>query len=203
MPERTDSSTTTTPVRPMRPDEGPEVAGLLALALRDDPFIRWIAAGDHARATRWMSAGLRMAQHRGLVLVDDGLAGAAVLMGPGAMPLPMRENAALLPALLRAVGARRVPGVLRALTRLEAAQPPEPHWTGLVLGVHPALQGTGVGRAIIEAALARTSRDRVGTYLEVCAGGPHALYRRFGFTRHATVDAGAGAPVMETMWRPA
>jgi GNAT superfamily N-acetyltransferase len=50
-------------------------------------------------------------------------------------------------------------------------RPAAPHWTGLVLGVHPDHQGTGVGRAVIEAALERVT--------------------------------GGGAPVMETMWRPA
>lgn len=189
-------------IRPARTEEEPTVAALLALALAEDPFIKWIAGDDHRRATAWMLSGLRMASRRGLVLVDDALTAGAVLMAPGAMPLPLRENLALLPGLTRSVGWRRVPGVIRALTRLEQAQPVEPHWTGLALGVHPRSRGSGTGRAVIEAALDRIAGDRVGVYLEVCAGGPHALYRKFGFERHATVEPGFGAPVMETMWRP-
>lgn len=188
-------------VRPMRSDEAPTVARLLATALADDPFIRWIAGDDLARSTAWMLAGLTMAERRGLVLVDATLDGAALLMRPGSMPLPVRENLALLPALVRAVGLRRVPGVLRALTALERAQPQEPHWTGLVLGVDPRAQGTGVGRRVIEAALAAVGDD--AAYLEVCEGGPAALYARFGFVEHARVAPGHGAPVMATMWRGA
>ena len=44
-----------------------------------------------------MLSGVRMASRRGLVLVDDALTAGAVLMAPGAMPLPLRENLALLP----------------------------------------------------------------------------------------------------------
>jgi GNAT superfamily N-acetyltransferase len=194
------TTTSTIPTaRPMRPGEAPAVARMLAAALADDPFIRWIAGADHDRATAWMLAGLTMAERHGLVLVDPTLQGAAVLMRPGSMPLPVRENLKLLPALVRAVGVRRVPGVLRALTALERAHPQAPHWTGLVLGVHPDAQGTGVGRRVIAATLAAVADD--AAYLEVCDGGPIALYTRFGFVPLARVTPGHGAPVMATMWR--
>ena len=94
-------------IRPARSDEQPAVAALLALALGEDPFIQWIAGDDHRRATAWMLSGLRMASRRGLVLVDDALTAGAVLMAPGAMPLPLRENLALVPGMARAVGWRR------------------------------------------------------------------------------------------------
>ena len=185
----------------MRTGEAPAVAHMLATALADDPFIRWIAGPSRDRATAWMHAGLTMAERHGVVLVDETLEGAAVLMRPGSMPLPARENLRLLPALVRAVGLHRVPGVLLALTALEQAHPQAPHWTGLVLGVHPRAQGTGVGRRVIAAALAAVSDD--AAYLEVCEGGPVALYARFGFVPHALVTPGHGAPVMATMWRGA
>jgi GNAT superfamily N-acetyltransferase len=148
-----------------------------------------------------MRAGLTMAERRGLVLVDETLEGAAVLMPPGSMPLPVRENLALLPMLARAVGMRRVVGVLLALAALEKAHPKNPHWTALVLGVHPRAQGTGIGRRVIEAALAAVGDD--AAYLEVCDGGPVALYARFGFDEYARVMPGHGAPPMTTMWRDA
>ncbi len=197
----TTTTITTHRVRPLRSGEAPAVARTLAIALADDPFIRWIAGADRDRATAWMRAGLQLAERRGLVLVDATLDGAALLMPPGSMPLPPRENLALLPTLVRAVGARRVPGVLRALTTLERAHPQEPHWTGLVLGVHPRAQGTGIGRRLIEAALDAVGDDAV--YLEVCEGGPAALYARFGFLHHARVAPGHGGPAMATMWRAA
>ncbi|MBE2317711.1 GNAT family N-acetyltransferase [Solirubrobacter sp. CPCC 204708] len=186
-------------VRPMQSGEAPAVARVLATALADDPFIRWIAGTDHDRATVWMLAGLRMAERHGLVLVDESLDGAALLMPPGSLPLPARENLVLAPALVRAVGVRRVPGVLRALAALDRAHPETPHWTGLVLGVHPRAQGRGLGRRIIAAALAAVGDD--AAYLEVCEGGPAELYARFGFEAHARVSPGHGAPVMATMWR--
>jgi GNAT superfamily N-acetyltransferase len=197
----TTPSSTIPAVRPMRSGEQRAVARMLATALADDPFIRWIAGTDRDRATAWMLAGIAMAERRGLVLVDETLDGAAVLMRPGSMPLPVRDNLALLPAVVRAVGVRRVPGVLRALTALERAQPKAPHWTGLVLGVHPRAQGTGVGRRVIAAALAAVAGD--AAYLEVSEGGPVALYAKVGFVPHALVEPGHGAPAMATMWRSA
>ena len=41
-------------VRPMRSGEQRAVARMLATALADDPFIRWIAGTDRDRATAWM-----------------------------------------------------------------------------------------------------------------------------------------------------
>jgi GNAT superfamily N-acetyltransferase len=101
------------------------------------------------------------------------------------------------------VALRRLPGVLRALTALEHAHPDEPHWTGLVLGVDAAARGTGVGSALIAAAIDRVRRDQVGAYLEVSAGGPEALYERFGFAPLRRLTPPGGAPVMRTMWLPA
>jgi ribosomal protein S18 acetylase RimI-like enzyme len=72
-----------------------------------------------------------------------------------------------------------------------------------VLGVDAAARGTGVGRALMEAAMDRVHRDRVGTYLEVSEGGPVALYERYGFAPLRRLAPPSGAPVMHTMWRPA
>ena len=193
----------TSTVRPMRAGEETRLAAVLAAALAGDPFIRWIAGDDHARAATWMRAGIELARRHGLVLVDDALRGGALLVAPGQTPAPLKTNLALLPLTARAVGLRRLPGVLPALTAIERAHPDEPHWTGLVLGVDAAARRTGVGRALIEAALDRLSRDRVAAYLEVSEGGPAALYERFGFTPLRRLAPPGGAPVMRTMWRDA
>jgi GNAT superfamily N-acetyltransferase len=92
--------------------------------------------------------------------------------------------------------------VLRALATIEHAHPDEPHWTGLVLGVDAEARGTGVGLALIEAAMDRVGRDGVGAYLEVSDGGPVALYERVGFAPLRGIAPPGGAPGMRTMWRP-
>jgi ribosomal protein S18 acetylase RimI-like enzyme len=190
-------------IRPIRAGEERRLAAVLAGALFDDPFIRWIAGNDYARAVTWMRAGIELARRHGLVLVDDALRGGALLVAPDQTPAPLRTNVALLPLMVRTVGLRRLPGVLRALTAIEHAHPDEPHWTGLVLGVDAAARGTGVGSALIEAAMDRVRRDQVGAYLEVSEDGPAALYERFGFTPLRRLTPPGGAPVMRTMWRPA
>ena len=190
-------------IRPIRAGEESRLASVLARALAGDPFIRWIAGDDDSRAVTWMRAGVELARRHGHVLVDDALRGGALLVAPGQIPAPLRTNVALLPLMIRTVGLRRLPGVLRALTAIEHAHPDEPHWTGLVLGVDAAARGTGVGTALIEAAMDRMHGDQVGTYLEVSEGGPVALYERFGFAPLRRLTPPGGAPVMRTMWRPA
>ena len=181
----------------MRAGEAHTVARMLATALADDPFIRWIAGTDRDRATAWMLAGITMAERHGLVLVDDTLDGAAVLMRPGSMPFPVRDNLALLPALVRAVGMRRVLGVLRALIGVNA--PTRRNRTGRAsCWVFTPRAGTGVGRRVIAAALAAVADD--AAYLEVCEGGPVALCP-VRFRPAQLVTPGHGAPMMATMWR--
>ena len=150
-----------------------------------------------------MRAGIELARRHGLVLVDDALRGGALLVAPGQTPATLRTNLALLPLMIRTAGLRRLPGVLRALTAMEHAHPDERHWTGLVLGVDAAARGTGVGSALIEAAMDRVRCDHVGAYLEVSEGGPAALYERFGFVPLRRLTPPGGAPVIRTMWRPA
>ena len=190
-------------IRPIGAGEETRLAAVLAGALAGDPFIRWIAGDDHARAVTWMRAGIKLARRHGLVLVDDALRGGALLLAPGQTPAPLQTNLALLPLMIRTVGLRRLPGVLRALAAIEHAHPDAPHWTGLVLGVDAAARGTGVGYALIEAAMDRVRRDEVGAYLEVSEGGPAALYERFGFAPLRRLAPPGGAPAMRTMWRPA
>ena len=52
----------------------------------------------------------------------------------------------------------------------------EPHWYVFVLGVRPERQGEGLGRALLDPALARADRDRLPAYLETTKEQqPHVL----------------------------
>jgi len=61
----------TTTIRPIRAGEETRLAAVLADALADDRFIRWIAGEDHARAVTWMRAGIKLARRHGLVLAYE------------------------------------------------------------------------------------------------------------------------------------
>ena len=60
-----------------------------------------------------------------------------------------------------------------------------------MLGVDPAAQGLGAGRALVEACIARaraSGRHRISIYSMVWMPGAHALYRSLGFERRPDRD---------------
>lgn len=65
----------------------------------------------------------------------------------------------------------------------EAHQPTQAHHYLGVIGVHPALQGQGAGKALLDAfcAHARADPRSHGVYLDTTSPGSLAFYRRAGF----------------------
>ncbi len=67
----------------------------------------------------------------------------------------------------------------------------------MLLGVEPALQGQGIGGALIRPILARADEQRVPCYLETYAEGNVRYYARHGF---ALVTAGVEPSSGERFW---
>jgi GNAT superfamily N-acetyltransferase len=84
-----------------------------------------------------------------------------------------------------------------------AHEPSEPLWQLDSIGVAPGLQGRGIGRALIEAGLARARADGVGAFLSTGTRGNVAIYGRCGFSVYAEADAPDGGPHVWFMrWDP-
>jgi GNAT superfamily N-acetyltransferase len=84
-----------------------------------------------------------------------------------------------------------------------AHKPSEPLWQLDSIGVAPSLQGRGIGRALIEAGLARARADGVGAFLSTGTRGNVAIYGRCGFSVYAETDAPDGGPHVWFMrWDP-
>ena len=62
-----------------------------------------------------------------------------------------------------------------------ARHAPEPHWYLYLLGVEPARQGRGVGRALLAPTLARADAGGVPCYLETQNSRNVGFYERLGF----------------------
>jgi ribosomal protein S18 acetylase RimI-like enzyme len=71
---------------------------------------------------------------------------------------------------------------------------PEPHWYLLIVGVDPALQGKGLGSALVKEGLARADDTRCPCYLETSEERNLAFYERLGFVVVGTAPLGKGAP---------
>jgi ribosomal protein S18 acetylase RimI-like enzyme len=190
-----------------RDDAGP-IAEALARAFFDDPVFSWVLRDD-PRRMRPLRSGFDLFLRR--VWLDEeetyttaATVGAAVWEPPGAWKVGVGEQLRLLPAMV-AVFRRHIPGVLRALAKLEGDHPAEPefppHYYLPFLGVHPDWQGRGLGSALLAPVLARCDRERVPAFLEASTPRNRALYERHGFEVIGEFTLGRGAPPQWRMWR--
>lgn len=113
------------------------------------------------------------------------------------------DTAALLdrevPALLR----DRAPLVSAADTAVTALRPAPPYWLLAALGTRPRARGRGLGRALVEEALAAVDAEGVPAVLDTSSEANVRLYERCGFAVAAEVDPPGGAPHVWVMARPA
>jgi ribosomal protein S18 acetylase RimI-like enzyme len=168
----------------------PVAARTLALAFADYSWTRWtIPADDYAaRLEELQALYLGHAVEHGLVFVDDDVRGVAAFLPPGAPP-----PADHVQARVGALHGDRVEALLAG-----ALPPhPTPSWEFATLGVRPDARGSGLGAALIDAAVAEiTARDPGGVIaLETSDDRNVRLYERHGFSvtaRSSVVDAPPG-----------
>ncbi len=86
-----------------------------------------------------------------------------------------------LGALIGDAPARRFGGVIDFVEPLHHDAVREPHWYVMVVGVAPAFQGQGLGRALLQPMLDRAAADGVPCYLETTQPRNVTFYERLGF----------------------
>jgi predicted N-acetyltransferase YhbS len=186
----------------------PELSGVLARAFHDDPPFLWCLPDPDGRPRRlrriFTTILSREVLRHGAVQVacqDDRIIGGALWVPPHRRQASTVRQLTAVPGFLRGFG-RRIGCGSEFATACAKAHPAEPHWYLYVLGVAPALQGEGVGAALLRSGLARCDQERLPAYLESSKLGNVTLYQHFGFQRTGTIDLPAGAPEITTMWRP-
>jgi GNAT superfamily N-acetyltransferase len=191
-----------TPVEPLEPAHHLAAARVLADAFLDDPG--WVAVGPRSPRARW-----KFIQRTclGAIRVGERWCGpswciaeagepVAVLTGcaPGLWPPPrLRALPHFVPGpvlagpgpLLRSLGTERV---------IETAHPRYDHFLVWMFAVSPAHQRRGLGRALMQEALARADSDGVPAYL--WTGNPDNLpyYRSHGFEVTGEAQIPGGVP---------
>lgn len=184
-------------------------AAALADAFLDDPV--WRAMGPRGRrhrrlASRAAFAGMLSASRRyaGIVRgawVDGRLEGAAIAFDGADWPLRRRAVLFELGWLLVAG-----PGPVRRGSRddeaMRAVHPSYPHHYLWILGVAPAHQGRGLGRALVAPLVEASERARVPLYLETATPENLPFYGSLGFAVQGEVTLPSGPP-MWLMERPA
>jgi ribosomal protein S18 acetylase RimI-like enzyme len=180
---------------------------LLADAFADNPLNVAVIGADTERRRKLNRHGLRIllppAQQHGLVWAarcagtPDGV---LIANPPGTYPFPRPGAWSLLRAIVK-----QGPGVVsrwaEVFRTLDAAHPVTHHWYLATLGIAPAAQRRGLGRALLEAFVARVDADGLPAWLETDRERNVRFYEAAGFCLAQTLDV-LGVPVF-CLERPA
>lgn len=184
-------------------------ARVLAAAFLDDPIAGAIGPRNrtHRRLVGPLSFGGIVAasrRHGGSVVVarrGDAVLGASIAFDPGRWPL---TDGAVVYELAWVLAAGPAP-VRRAIAfdrAVRAAHVEHEHMYLWFLGVDPAAQGTGVGRALLAAVHERAAAHGVPTYLETGTMENVSWYASAGYELIGEMALPHGAPLWR-MERPA
>jgi ribosomal protein S18 acetylase RimI-like enzyme len=80
--------------------------------------------------------------------------------------------------------------VFAVIEQMANYHPREPHWYLPLMGVDPTYQGKGLGTALMRHVLSRCDREKKLAYLESSNAKNIPLYKREGFERIGTIQAG-------------
>lgn len=180
----------------------PRAAEVLADAFMDDPFAAWLFPGEDRRArlvTTWASQLRVISVPRGHAFTTPGVEGVAMWAPPGVTSPGVIQQLRMAIPFVRILG-RRIGQANAGYQVIRRARPDEPHWYLSTLGVDPAHQRTGVGRALVTPMLDRADADGLIVHLETFKPDNVAYYERFGFTVTAEDDVPDG-PHMWAMAR--
>ena len=180
---------------------------MLARAFHDDPVFGWMLPGEGSRHRRLGRYFVTELHHESLchgavevACVDRGIAGAAVWFPPGTWS---GTEVSALPGYLRAFGRRLLIASRYQSVAVRVHPREHPHWYLAIIGVDPVRQGYGVGAALLRSRLRWCDQEGLPAYLESSNPGNVPLYQHFGFNITGTLGLPEGAPVVNTMWRPA
>ena len=180
------------------------LASMFGRAFVDEPMMLWPLGsnGDVVECfTRCFAYFLEVALPLGLVWEAGRAEGAAVWISPEQSEVwehhPWNQTRILG---LAGDGGRRYDAFWDWVAMHD---PPKPSWQLDSIAVHPALQGRGIGKALIEAGFARARADRTGAFLSTGTAANVTIYRRCGFRVYDEADAPEGGPRIWFMrWDP-
>jgi GNAT superfamily N-acetyltransferase len=186
------------------PDRLFALAPVFGRAFVNEPMMRW-PMGDHGdvveRFTRAFAYFLEDVLGLGIVWEAGDADGAAVWVPPD-RPVAWEEQAWNQPRIgeLTDDGGRRYDAFW---DWVDSHTPHEPVWLLDSIAVEPALQGHGLGSALIAAGLARARADGLGAFLSTGTPGNVSIYQRSGLRVVEDLDAPNGGPHIWFMrWDP-
>ncbi len=200
-----------------RPDAAPvlldrsraeEAAMVLANALKDDPFQRYLLgerAGTPRSAASFFRANIEIGLRYGEVYTTDTLQGVAIWGSPEHADLTPEHlwKSGFLQASL-ALGVMPFAKLIRAALFVDALKKrtvSQPHWTLHVLGVDPSEQGKGIGGTLLGPILDKADATGAHCYLETTNTRNQSFYLRHGFELARDELLPMGGPPVRIMVR--
>jgi len=125
------------------------------------------------------------------VLADDPALGASAWLLPRDEQVRATESVqklVFIKSLLGPTGFHNYRSILAFMSPLAKKLVTGDSWYLSIIGVHPAAQGKGLGRALLEPTLCEARDRRVSCYLETFTPGNMGFYRRLGFEAVASYD---------------
>jgi GNAT superfamily N-acetyltransferase len=169
-------------------------------AFADDPVERWLWPGDDDYAAHFPAfveafAGPAFERRTAWMLGD--FSAIALWLAPGAEP----DGESIVTVLSETVAAARHEDTFAVLQQMEDNHPTTPHWYLPWLAVEHALQGTGLGSALLEQCLSHVDGSGLPAYLETPNPLTIPLYERHGFKVTAVAQAGQCPPITQMLRR--
>ena len=183
----------------------PKVAAALGDAFIEDPVFTWLLPGSARRESRLRTFfAAEIEQYvlpNGTVWTTSGYDGAVTELPPGAWDMP--SSVTLKDALKWMwVFGRRLALAMKVQRAMEERHLREPHFYIRAVGVRTALQGQGLGSALMQPTLERADSAGLATYLEASSERSAALYERLGFLHLDVLELPEGGPPVWRMRRP-
>ena len=173
---------------------------VMADAFFEDPIFGWLMPDDTKRAARlrrYFAIELsHFALAHGRVWTTSDLAGAALSLPPGAWRAPLRVT-----LLEGGVFGAHLSRAARMAAAIERRHVREAHYYVRDVGVLSAMQGKGLGSALLRPTLKQCDQEAVPAYLEASSERNAALYARLGFELIEELRVN-GSPPLRLMLRP-
>jgi GNAT superfamily N-acetyltransferase len=173
----------------------------LTLAFGSDPATRWTWPDPQ----QYLEAFPRFARAFGGAAIALGTAhyyagfsGVALWLPPGAAP----DEESLMKVIEETVADEKRKAVFSVIEQMETYHPSEPHWHLPLIGVDPAMQGRGVGAALMRHALEQCDREESLAYLEATSARSVPLYERHGFEALGSIQMADSPTIVPMLRRP-
>ena len=181
---------------PLDPMGLASAARVLVRSFADDPGLRFVlpSSADRERLGPALAdAVIRYALRCGAPLATPGAIRGVALWFPPDAPAPTHDDLtetglAAVPEQIGPDAWRRFQRLLDHLDALHPRYAPEPHWYLAMLGVDPAWQRRGLGKALMDPVFAAADRDSLCCYLEAPTEDNARYDERRGFRVLAETD---------------